>query len=739
MRWSLFIVPVFVAGFAAGYFGNQARWSQTPSEERGAPPTLTPLASDPPAAPVAFAPTSEASPTRFGDGVDLARALTAVPSFVAEPPVGAIRGRVVDADEQPIAGVTIKLSPLRGSSRAFTAEVWRDSLEEYITHRVNQHRLLHTQQRTAESGADGTFEFVDVAAAQFSAKASKPGYGFTVAPGPDGSTRFAAGDELRVLGVAAVAVPVRIVQPDGAAPSAATIIDFAAGQSRDRHPWTPAAARVELSAGHHILTADAGAAFRCEPQLVLISSDTPPPTLSFALLPTASLRVRWSLSARDPASMSQSCWYLEAGPDAEIDATELFRNGEQVWDTTRRGAEVTCEIRDLVPGHYWVGAGRGRVDALGSIEVRDGVAELALQVAEISDENVLKVTLLDAAGQPATASNAHFSIQNREGADWRRESVNMLKRTGHIYELLLPSECEAALTRGASEGWTLRVNEQDFAFSIPINSRDIVAQAPPRANFHLTVAPMPHAGSEDSYSVALHREAQETDANSYVSVDFDEDHWAATAVPGSYKVAVRRDGRELATREIMLVAGENVLVLPIEKGFRVSVRFANAEQAPPYLMLMSEDLLESVGHAEVKEQLAVFEDVPAGNYTLISARTQLDVELMNIAVAGETSVVFKAAKFHRLIVRILQPIEVDSPLAVLRDGDYVVGLEGKDITNIRGLALSFMSAMSKPEISVTLERGGERMEIKVPTQAILELENELDETIRIRPDLEATN
>jgi hypothetical protein len=246
-RTALLLLALFAAGAAIGFAAGSG---DGPRGERRGPLAPEPMAGDPPADPVPLPPAQAAAPVAAPDPADLARP-------------DAITGRVLTSRGSPVAGLHLIAVPVvAGGPRgeAVTAE-------------------------------DGWFRIGGLAGSGYFFETDRPGLLLD-----DGGKPVEPGGTVALVADPPIALPVRVLRPDGGMAERATL-----NGARHRpswivreHSWSPADPAFLLGEGLWEIFASAGADrdFWSESRLILlVPSETPAP-VEIRLVASRGLRGR---------------------------------------------------------------------------------------------------------------------------------------------------------------------------------------------------------------------------------------------------------------------------------------------------------------------------------------------------------------------------------------------------------------------------------------------------------------
>ena len=323
---------------------------------------------------------------------------------IADEPAaaGSISGMVRMADGSPIPGVVITATPQDGRGRD----------------------AMH-----ASSVADGSYTLDRLAEGTYRMAAVSDGVVFTANP----DTPARPGDRVDFEGRRTVRVEVDVVVADSGPAERARI------HAITRHDWGPrstvyrwsrAQPWIDLPYGAYELMAELtnGLFHRSPAEFVAVHEGRAPPRLRLQVRVRPALRMRVEVA---PAlrGVPVQVWLLRLRRASRPGPQEVAARGTRQHDMS---GGTTFVWKDLLPGSYCVGAGYlggtywPQVTKL--VEVTEGVAELAVALPEPPKSEMLRVRLLDPAGNSLYRAKWAITVENKDGAG-SNSGVNSLRRS----------------------------------------------------------------------------------------------------------------------------------------------------------------------------------------------------------------------------------------------------------------------------------------------------------------------
>lgn len=469
-------------GAAAGLLAAHARLGPARAEDAPLAASPTPTrdvatvrAEAPPRPVVAERPTSE-EPSFESARVQLRTALAALPVPGAPPGTGEIRGRVVDANGEPLGGVHVRAQPepswISGPDVGAPDASPGGRLDRLLA-ALDRLRAEQAARASVVTAADGTYRISGLAARPYVIRGWKAGYDVRalLTPSPMGwGVRPDAEVDLQASPAETVTLAVRYA--DGQVPESAVvrITDSTGSREGIQHvAWSAASPTIRLVHGGYTLQAFGGCALhhRWSGQdhwtadsksgvvRVGVAPGTPAQPVVVTLLPRGGLRVHLRATS-DAEEFDVRVFAKRVEPGAEADSRARWASPMLGVRDAGVGRE---SFYDLEPGRYRVGVFRAwpaeTPDAEGEFEVGTAVTVVELALPPAKAVAQIEVRALDGAGAPI--ANARFMVHTRRSSSWAR-SVRV--RPDGTYVLRLDADIAA--------DWVARPVQPDRHWSLEL-------------------------------------------------------------------------------------------------------------------------------------------------------------------------------------------------------------------------------------------------------------------------------
>jgi hypothetical protein len=436
--------------------GRGAR-SNSSSDATSAAPNAS---SDPAAVEAARTPAAEPTSAPSDVVARVAAAAHAAPPATARKGSRSIKGRVVDADGAPIAGVVVRAERQGGRDSRETIERSTtgakapppQTLDDAVRVAVQQWYDGHSDLRETRSDADGRYHFEDLRDGSWNVQGWLEGFELVPKTAnhwavvqPDATVDFTAN------AVAHASVTVKL--PDGSvAPRAALEVKriHAADRDRDRSElWTREQPTLPLLPGDWQVRATLGDPsggpkwpdlFASDRQTITVEKGAAPPALTLQLhgMPGVRGHVKYADGKKHHAVVQLQA--LKPGEEPDLDtlgqgdgsrlgrirAMRNFRAFGNVGDfEDDSGSEVDDEdsylFKDLKPGRYVVGASHSAgspVVAHAVVTVADSMVVQDLEMPTVDLDASVLVHVTDPAGHEVDDVNFSLSIERSQGSSW---------------------------------------------------------------------------------------------------------------------------------------------------------------------------------------------------------------------------------------------------------------------------------------------------------------------------------
>jgi hypothetical protein len=511
-------------------------------------------------------------------------------------------------------------------------------------------------------------------------------------------------------------VSVSVLQPDGSAAAAATVV-FEAQGSKTSLEWTPANSAVSLKPGLYTVRASANdKELRSEAKVLTLRAGEAPPALRLQLMGRTGLAGR----VEGPPGESDSQFYVwTLRLDGALNPEKLRKDG----DRKKADKDGTFRMLDLRPGTYAVGAGRakGAVDVTTTVVVdRGGLARVDLLVPSLDSSRVLIVRVLGPDGEVVTDAKAVGDYKTEEGKGKKARAVR--KEDGSLW--LVPEQGFLDVLSGATAGEAyVRVSSDQYGEqTIPLSpgsSLSLTVRFEGAAVLVVEVSGYEGSALEGDLKLELVR--LDSGGEAYGTrerqggkrkVDPSGKETIGPVQPGDYELQllVKEDGKDrvASTNQLRLQPGENAFTLSVPQLSSLTV--VTDDESSLGLIRLG-----GGGKTRRKEKpedgKVVFDRLLPGEYQIVRWSKESGASSMNVSVNGATQVSFEGSVANSLLVHITDPAGSLGTLG-LRSGDKVVGFDGeafKSTSHMRGL----LSGASDGSHTLTVMRGGGRLELSL--------------------------
>lgn len=432
--------------------------------------------------------------------------------------------------------------------------------------------------------------------------------------------------------------------------------------------------------------------------------------------------LRVTVEDETPESERAPPW-VRVVPEASArgrDAADVFEGVRPV----RRLGDGPFEVPDLAPGTYVVGVGRsaGAPEVTDTVEVGAGVTEHVVTLGALEATGFLVARVLAPPGEALgrLRFRSSITVMDLERPTFltpteRGDGVYWIPIDGIVDDETWTAESEVSLTVTSTEHGSLTQplelgqTSVDFEF-LAACTLDVRVEAADVAGLSVAASPIASADAEVSRTARIFDRPTNLDADGRAQL--------TGLQPGLYRVALTRGGRSgrmappLATAEVLLESGVHEVVLVPQAVHELVVHAPGAEVGARVYLTDVDATTSSMfngWNAKVGEDHRVtFTDIPAGDYLvrLLAAGFQQ----MRVTVpSGEVE--FVADVLNAFVVESVAPGKLGAA-AGLREGDVIVGLNGRDVnsnTFYNRLAVAIESAA----VTLTVERGGRTTEVSL--------------------------
>lgn len=670
----------------------------------------------------------------------------------------AITGRVVDPRGKPLGGVLIRATR-QGEQR------WYDDRQAFPDDPPPGRDLAESLRRSAQwwyatnaevhgttSDADGRFAFTDLLEGRFGMEAWLAGFSLEAIGGSYGRIQVDTGSEVVFVGTPSRLLPVDLRFRDGSTPVSArlTLKRFGDHSGERWQVWSSSNRSVRLPAGDWEITArihdpDSNnltshlAWFASRPACVAIDPERETEQVTIELRGVPAIEGRISTPARWRGDdLVVSVIALPPGEEADsarlVDERirrDLFRSDASVdWTDAKHG---TYRIHSIEPGRWLIGlvAGRTRRVLLTSavVEVGEGRAVQDFELPAHAAGEVLRVRVLDPDGVPVPDCEFESSVTtelphggiHHSGYDWHYGE----RREGGWWELPHADRLRGRVLFARNPRFGTR------GIEVPDDASELDIRFLPPVSTTLRLADSAENASGRRIEVELRIEDFAEPWRAPRPVKFGPESTGAdgsielgSLQPGRYRVrlfvaAAPHGNRKAldvgaASTEIVPGAGEWVVPFPPLGDVRISVPAGTKrwfKLTPLSRGHVDDDSVRRLAEVDA-DGTATFRDVPRGPCEI----SDHEREFMFIDAPVDGVIPFVAAPVNVLRV-VIEDERGALAAAGLKTGDWLVALDGNEFSG-RDHLENIRLGLRAPEVTVTVERAGERFEIMLPRELL---------------------
>ncbi|MEM8711746.1 MAG: hypothetical protein AAGG01_12395 [Planctomycetota bacterium] len=665
----------------------------------------------------------------------LNRAVRRVEAPDVEIPRGTaiVRGRVTTREGDPMPGVEVVATPAQPNVRASRPGTdargnrARLDLEEVLEKAAKDWARGQGRSVTTRTGADGGFQIEGLADLSYLIRAQGEGLHFTVRE--NGLLNPVRSPDARVLLEAEPLqrIEVRVVGVDGAPVDEAIVL--AAGE---RLEWTSEEPYLYVQSKQFNVRAMAEPfAIGVGRSATRLSSDQVPVDVIADpdKVITLELRAACSVSGRIVGERVtteswQSIYAVPLRPDEAFDDT--LPAPDEIDTNARQDVFL---FADLQPGRYaicLVGAGGIPVDHE-IVEVGPGLTEITLEREVYDPSKYIAVRALSPRGTAVESFWARFEYQetgSEVDSDWMRSRA--LPDGTKLLDVTEFDEFDYDAWPAGAKAWIVGSSEVYGQVRVPVTSgqREVTVQfeEPCQLTVQLEgeigmggfVVKVMDAGTEHTEPPQITQATQRAsrgrpriDASGRV-------HFRALS-PGPVIVTLSQanywwgEGNEIARAELTLSGADHQVSLDVPPVSDLEVLLIPCDERH-YLELVTTDEdgeeHEVASTQTTEDGRAIFRGLPPGEYEIQDGKTGAKVKAM---VPGPEVRIDLEEHVTKLTVSVNK---LDGKLAEwgLAGGDLIVAIDGMKIEDRSML----MDLMHKDEVTVTVERGEETLELTLP-------------------------
>jgi hypothetical protein len=510
-------------------------------------------------------------------------------------------------------------------------------------------------------------------------------------------------------------VSLTVLLPDGTEPEWARI-EFSGRPYGGWRRWTPGRRDAWPAPGTYSVSAIAGEAseFRSAPVEIAVPPEGLGDPIVLRLDPRTGIRGRVVLPDGDLGAPGRlRALRLVEGEDAEA---ARFLDDQQTQEV-KVAADGKFTILDLEPGEWLVGLVTGR-EAIGRtlVRVESGLADCEVVLPEPDPTESAIVTVKGPDGKREIRLSV---VSELSAGEMRWAGPPGVPLESGDFRVVHARPKEGEMAEGGA--WTLRLWSREYGevrvpYGGPSERRvEVTLEEPAR----LTVTLTGYAAGEDAGHVKLILvPAEGAGQGPYWRTDKEPDpagRWTADALaPGDYRIVVqilpdKRARIPAVVREVGVYAGENKVEIPMPRLYTLSI-LSDVPSSSFALRPPRESRQRwHVGGRTPKDGRVVFTHLPAGDYLVEPSGPAR--RPMYATLPGTSELTYDPRPDNCLIIRITDESGVFAR-AGLREGDVVVAIDGTDLTDARQMQALGTLAMKKREATLTILRGGQRVEVK---------------------------
>ncbi|MCA8961090.1 MAG: hypothetical protein KDC38_11285, partial [Planctomycetes bacterium] len=619
------------------------------------------------------------------------------PTLTVEGP-GTITGHVLTIDGAPVAGAEVSARYSSEIPGVETKSPTAVDLETYARQSLELYQYRRAAERKAITDSEGRFTIEGLIDGKFWISGEAEGW---VVRGESASISASPGDTVELVAVPAGWIRITVRGVDDAVPTVATVrVD--ATQTRT-FTWTPDREPLLVEAGSLVVSAST-ATSTCTPQPVDVAAkETVDVTLS--LFPRLGVRGYVTLPNGRPLRQGRVKLATTAlAPSAESLNTRS-PGIQDAWVDDAGGFDLEVDA----PGTYALGAGYSwnSIDVYQTIEVRDGVVAVALELPE--PEDAIVVTARGPSGERVEDLSVGLEFES-ENSSWSGSAPVIDRGDGTFWAL--PRGAGRGIEESADTKVTLTVRSERFGSQVVELAPDqreveVVFVEPARLDVRLdgygghsaqgliSVTLKDAAGHEgpsmmpDSEGVARFDAVTPGELTAVLRVKTTSDRWSTT---------------EIGSQAVSVTEGENETTIVLPPLYRLAVVFGELG-ARTHASLRGADgnMTQRWGEIDSATKTIVFDQTPAGRYT-IEVGGGLGGQ-MTVDVLGDSTVDFVEDQVNALRVSVRDDAGKLAQ-AGFRDGDMIVALDGKPFRSSAELRLAVSGLMAQKEVTATVQRGG---------------------------------
>ena len=656
---------------------------------------------------------------------------------------GAITGSVVDESGAPLAGAVIRIVRQEpGRSGTDASEIGGavpepESIEDVVRKAAEHFETRRANRREAQSDASGQFRIDGLDEANWSVAAFREGYQLS---SKTRLYRVATDSVLNFTAQRVVQIPVRVVEASGAVPEAAFLQcdPKTDGARRQRLEWTPDRAFLRLPVGDYTIQAHSmevmksGESERSSEALELtVSATEAHEPLQFELRGRAGIRGRIRAPGDGVGADRMIVRMMPLAPGQDVDLEQLRRTRT----SEHAGPNEEWTFTDLEAGRYVVGTARDYSAPIAVhrvVEVADEMVVCDLELPPIDFANSLTVTALDAQGAVIEGLTLHVRSSSQR-MTYFSMSNNVPRTAEGAYIVELEPKLKEAFFGSADskDDYLLHANHSELGkreFDLARGTTELTITIATPGTLTLSVPGYQGSGLEGRLEITCTKQvggqSGRRSSSARQALDSNGAAECKGLEPGPYRVllTLRPEGersfyfnsRTLDSVDLVINAGDNQATLSIPALYDLRVRWPDGKAGAHLSLKPEDDAVTQLGQVNVQldeEGLALFEEMPAGNYMLTTGGGVSALYMRVTIPSDELEFVPIAANGFRVVI---SDSTGDYAKIGLLTGDLIIGVDGVEFDGTPAQSIfSELYRSKSASLTLLVERGGERLELSV--------------------------
>lgn len=655
---------------------------------------------------------------------------------------GRIFGKVVDSNGNAIPGVTLiaRFSPVTDREYGQRIKEPRVSGEipayytrterETVRSTLQNLRSSQAWQRTVISDAQGMFSINGLGDVQANVGAYHKDYNFQdnrmyqVVPSEEA---------LEITGKPISYLDLTVVLPDGSEPQWSTLrirTRSGNGSSSTQDGWNPAKRQLQLLPGNHTISAsyDVDGTFYSSKEETLEITEGTPASLRIQLEAETTLEVTldkvWKAKPlRESHTEFTLTYWKAADGDSQSNGNERGSRGEHSSVHFTRG-QTQQFIRNLEPGVYHLALSTGYSSRSAApnatVTVAAGNNKTTLTYDRPAAGTYTSLRVLAPDGNLVTKGlnlSGSLRVESRGGVSGSSGGGvdAMVDEDGSIVVIIPTSERD---TEGAKVTYTITANHSEYPGASVTLEQPYPASAVIQF-FQPCSATVQLSGYTDAaqlkkFSISLYPKSENQRGGRYYSrdengIDNQGRQTFDNLAPGEYTLTLsstdeRRRTSHLASQDVTIGPGSNSLSLVVPRLQSLTIVGVTPNTS------VSLRATSGIDYSEYKQANdkgeVTFDNVPDGEYTLRSGRSE-----MSIRVPSGGTIPFVETVYNAMRITI-EDANGAFAKAGFQTGDLLINVAGIEIESMETAQLAILTAIAKGECDWIFLRNGQRMTIK---------------------------